>query len=292
MKLAVGPLLYLWDRSRIDRFYESVRDAPVDIVYLGETVCSKRRVYRTADWLALAERLQASGKEVVLSTLALIEAESELAQATRIAATDRYAVECNDLAAVAARDGRPFVIGPHVNVYNGRALAFFAAQGAHRWVAPLELDLATIGQIASDRPSGLELELFAYGRMPLSVSARCFTARAHERPKDDCGFVCGDYPEGLTTCTRDDQPFLTLNGVQVQSAHTHNAIEWVPQARDAGVDVLRLSPVPEGFFGVVEAFRRAAEGAAARLEPGVRRYCDGYLRGGAGMTLSQPSARD
>jgi len=29
-----------------------------------------------------------------------------------------------------------------------------------------------------------DVELFAYGRMPLAYSARCFTARAHGRTKD------------------------------------------------------------------------------------------------------------
>jgi collagenase-like PrtC family protease len=40
----------------------------VDIVYLGETICSKRNQVRFEDWLAIAERLEAAGKEVVLST--------------------------------------------------------------------------------------------------------------------------------------------------------------------------------------------------------------------------------
>ena len=74
MKLSVGPILYLWERSTVLSFYESLCDAPVDIVYLGEVVCSKRRFMRKEDWLSVAEMLRSAGKEAVISTLALIEA--------------------------------------------------------------------------------------------------------------------------------------------------------------------------------------------------------------------------
>jgi collagenase-like PrtC family protease len=74
--------------------------------------------------------------------------------------------------------------------------------------------------------------------------------------------------------------------VQVQSAHTHNALAWIPKLRDTGVDVLRLSPTPEGFFEAVAAFRKAADGQDASIAPGDRSFCDGYLSGGAGMRLS------
>ena len=71
MQLSLGPLQYFWPRERTLAFYREAIHWPVDIIYLGETVCSKRRELRTADWLALAEELAASGKQIVLSTLAL-----------------------------------------------------------------------------------------------------------------------------------------------------------------------------------------------------------------------------
>ena len=77
-RLALGPVQYYWSRDDLLAFYDSVAESPVDIVYLGETVCAKRRSLRLDDWLALGERLAAAGKEVVMSSLALIEAESEL----------------------------------------------------------------------------------------------------------------------------------------------------------------------------------------------------------------------
>lgn len=283
MKLAVGPLLYYWEREAADRFYEAIAAAPVDIVYLGESVCSKRRTYRTVEWIALAERLRDAGKEVVLTTLALTEAESELAVAARVAGQDGFLVEANDLAVVELRGGRPFAIGPHVNVYNPETLRILAREGATRWVAPVELGIEQLAALSAARPAGLEMEVFAWGRMPLAVSARCFTARAHHRAKDDCDFVCIRYPDGLTVQTREDENFLTMNGVQVQSARIHNAIGWVPRLREIGVDVLRLSPAATGFFEIVRDFRAAADGGPVPDVPPDREYCDGYLRGAAGM---------
>ena len=64
-KLSLGPILYYWPRDTVMSFYETIADTPVDIVYLGETVCSKRRLMRLDDWLQLAAMLQAAGKQDV-----------------------------------------------------------------------------------------------------------------------------------------------------------------------------------------------------------------------------------
>jgi collagenase-like PrtC family protease len=41
MKLALGPNLYYWPLDMLQEFYAAVANSPVDIVYLGETVCSR-----------------------------------------------------------------------------------------------------------------------------------------------------------------------------------------------------------------------------------------------------------
>lgn len=291
MKISLGPIPYLWERSRVFDFYARVAEAPVDIVYLGETVCSKRRAMRLPDWLDIAARLTAAGKEAVLSTLTLIEAESEASYLRTIIENGRYTVEANDMAAINMLAGvAPFIVGPHVNVYNSRALELMARIGARRWVMPMELDRETLAALQSSRSANLETEVFVFGRLPLSFSARCFTARAHNLPKDECGFRCADYPEGMPMQTREGQSFLNLNGIQVQSGETYNLVNEIGELRAIKVDILRLSPQPEGMFEIIDAFRHVMDGqlessaAAGSIAPHqTAGFCDGYWHGAPGM---------
>jgi collagenase-like PrtC family protease len=292
MKLSLGPILYYWERERVFDFYAQAADWPVDIVYLGETVCSKRRALRFDDWLTIADRLAAAGKETVLSTLALIEAESELGGVRRVVSDGRHPVEANDAAALNMLDGAgvPFVAGPMLNVYNGEMLALLRELGAYRWVLPVELSRDALAELQARRPPGLETEVFAFGRLPLALSARCFTARAHDLPKDDCRFRCRDYPDGLPLHTRDGRRFLTLNGIQTQSGTVCNLIGALPELRSLNVDVVRLSPQAEHMAGITALFRAAVEGelAAAAAERALAEFtpdgaCNGYWHGEPGM---------
>jgi collagenase-like PrtC family protease len=263
-------------------------------VYLGETVCAKRRELRLQDWLAIGERLQAAGKQVVLSTLALIEAESELSMLRHIAENGRFLVEANDMAAVNILAGRaPFVIGPHINIYNERALFKLAQAGAHRWVPPVELGRDALLALQQAREARLETEVFAFGRLPLAFSARCFTARAANVSKDECGLRCRDYPDGLALATQEKKPFLRLNGIQIQSAATYNLISCIGELDAIGVDVLRVSPQSQGMFRVIEAFRAALDGCTdwEAIENRLAPYmpggaCNGYWYGLPGMQWS------
>lgn len=290
MKIALGPLQYYWPRDAVFAFYDAMAATPVDIVYLGETVCSRRHELRPSDWLTLADRLAAAGKEVVLSTQVLIESPSDLSALRRTAANGRYLVEANDMGAVHAVDGRPFVAGPHLNVYNPATLALLARAGAVRWVAPLEISSAGLAAMAAEMPAAVEAEVFAYGRLPLAFSARCFTARHRNLPKDDCRFSCIEHPDGLQLDTQDDRPFLVLNGIQTQSAKVYNLVDVLPAMRALGVGVVRLSPQSThmgDIVGAVHAVRAGTlSGAAARermaaLMPGAA--CNGFWHGRPGL---------
>lgn len=298
MKLSLGPLQYYWPRDTVFDFYQAVAETPVDVVYVGEAVCSRRHELRLADWIDVARMLRDAGKQAVLSTMVLLESGSDVAAMHKIAQNEEFLVEANDMGAVHNLAGqRRFVAGPQLNLFNADALAWMAGLGASRWVMPLEMRQSDLALLQQSRPAGLETEVFAYGRMPLAFSARCFTARHYNLPKDDCGFRCIEHPDGQLLATREGESFLVLNGIQTQSARVHNLIGDIPALRALGVDLLRLSPQSQYMSEVIAAFdaaRKAAEpdaDALERLRPLMPAApCNGYWHGKPGLDLVTPEA--
>jgi len=291
MRIAIGPISYFWGREKVIEFYRAAAAGPADIVYLGEVVCSKRRQFGLDDWLAVGEDLQAAGKEVVISSLTLLEAASELGALKRLCANDRFTVEANDVSAIQllSAAGKPFVTGPSVNIYNLRSLSLLVNKGLKRWVLPVELGLETLEAMQVGRPAGVETEVFACGRLPLAWSARCYTARSFNLSKDNCQLKCLEFPDGRLLKTQEGEDFLVLNGIQTQSARTHEALGMLPRFEALGVDVLRISPQAEHTHRIVELFDLARTGGdLLALQDELRALlplgaCDGYLHGEAGM---------
>lgn len=267
MRLGLGPLQYFWPRRQVLDFYAESLGWPLDVVYLGETVCSKRRELRQRDWIALAQQQAQAGREVLLSSLALIEAESELGALQQLAAQGQFRIEANDISAVQVcrRRGLPFVGGPGLNVYNLDTLRLLQDDGLYRLVLNVEMSGELIAELraaaAAANQALPELELIAWGRLPLAYSARCFTARALDLAKDQCGFRCIEHPDGLPLQTRDGREFLTLNGIQVQSAERCDLLPEWPQLAAAGIDVLRLYPQRDGTAEALQRFRAVRDGA-------------------------------
>jgi len=251
--IAIGPLLYFWPNDTLLNFYADLAESSADTIVLGEVICSRRHEMKSADWLALARDLASAGKDVVLATQALVESESDLRTLRRIAEQGDFIVEAGDVSAlnVLAETGARFMLGPHINVYSRAALSEYA--GALRWVPPIELPLSAVAAINGDGVV-VPTEFFAYGRMPLAFSARCFTARHHRLTKDQCEFRCRDDADGLLLSTSDGAPFLVLNGIQTQSAATQCLIGERDAMVAAGVSRVRLSPSSVRFNEVVALF--------------------------------------
>ena len=287
MKLSLGPVLFFWERDTLMQFYAEMAEQPLDIIYLGETVCSKRRSLSLDDWLGLARDLQQQSQaQVVLSGLTLVEAASELSSLKRMCANAEFLVEANDMAAVhyLSEQKVPFIGGPALNIYNGHTLAEFIAAGMLRWTPPVESSaqiisaaLKQLDELGVARP---EVEVFAYGHLPLAYSARCFTARSENRAKDDCELCCIQHEEGIPLLSQEGQALFTINGIQTMSAEINNLLADFPSLRAAGVDIARLSPRAKGMQNVISAWDTVRQGEHPPLAV---QGCNGYWHGRPGM---------
>ncbi len=294
-RLTLGPLLFHWPARKRRDFYLRIADeAPVDTVYLGEVVCSKRESEFAAVRAEVIERLRASGKQVVLSTLALVTTPAEV-EAIRELSGEELLVEVNDVAGVQLLAGRPFVVGPYINVFNEGARDFLIGRGAVRIVLPVEMPAKSIAVVAGgDARSEYEVQVF--GRQPLSVAMRCYHARAHERTKDHCQLVCGLDPDGLTARTIDGSDILTVNGTQTLT-HGHAVLLAELDALQAsGVRHFRLSPQDLDMVRVATLYRDVLDGrcapeealASLRALTGEVPYINGFLHGREGLAWTGP----
>jgi len=99
-QLTLGPNLFNWAPEAWRDFYFRIADeAPIDTVYVGEVVCSKRTPFFAPVLPEVVERLLDSGKGVVISTLGLIMNRRELEQLRETAEDSDILIEANDIAA-------------------------------------------------------------------------------------------------------------------------------------------------------------------------------------------------
>jgi len=293
MKFSLGPSLFFWPKQKVEDYYQTAKESSADIIYLGETVCSKRRELRANDWLALAKDLASTDKQIVLSTMALLEAPAEIQVMKKLCDNGELLVEANDLSAVQIMHelNMPFVVGPAINCYNLATLKVLIKQGMMRWTMPVELSgdwLKTLLQQASDEGirDQFECEVFSWGYMPLAYSARCFTARSEDRPKDDCQFCCINYPEGRRMNSREGERVFVLNGIQTMSGYQYNLINEVNEMEKMGVDVARISADNEQAFEQLDKFRAQLTSPSHFPLDGVAQ-CNGYWHKIAGMSIAQ-----
>ncbi len=298
--VTLGPVLFNWQPEAWRDFYFRIADeAPVSTVYIGETVCSKRAPLIEPHYQEVAERLQAAGKTVVFSSLSEVVSKVDRKLAEQICtAADDFLVEANDGSALLHLKGRPHHIGPLMNVYNERTVAFLAGNGATNVCLPAEMPataVAALCEATRDLNVGVEVQVF--GRQSLALSARCYHARAHGRTKDSCRFVCEEDPDGLNLTTIDGRKFLTVNGIQTLSYEYLNLVREVPALRAMGVSRFRLSPHTLDMVGIAKIFARVVEGqlatgeAAALLEamkPNAP-FANGFYYGKPGYTWNTDS---
>jgi collagenase-like PrtC family protease len=253
--LSLGPVYFLWDGPKWRDFYFRIADETgIGHVTLGETICSKRQHFLEPYLADVIERLESAGKHVTLSSLAMVTLERESQQLRSLVRDSQHEIEANDLSAIGLLKGLAHAIGPLVNVYNAATARLLATRGARSICLPPELPMASMIDIATNVPE-VEFEVFAFGRVPLAISARCAHARSKGLTKDNCQFVCGTDPEGLALRTLDRQSFLVLNGVQTLSNTCQVLLGELHDLIAGGFSRIRLSPQDCDMVSVAQIYQ-------------------------------------
>ena len=290
MNITLAPIPFYWPRDVVFEFYQQIKRLPVDRVCLGETICSKRRELRFEDWLEIGNMLAESGKEVVMSTLALLEAESEIRYLKSVCSQSDFMVEANDLAAVETLHAlaKPIIGGPFLNIYNAYTLKLLVEDGLTDWTLPVELGKADLQEMLDQikqQNIKVKTELMVHGYLPLALSARCFTARALGRPKDICKRICIDYPVGIDVDSQEDQRLFNLNGIQTLSGQVMDLLDQMPEIQALNVDSIRICPGQYDMSEIIRAYDQAIRGTLLPNKPSIdATICNGYWYGREGMS--------
>lgn len=289
MKYSLGSVLYYWPKHKLHDFYQLAAQSDADIIYVGETVCSKRREMKPVDWIELAKQLSTSGKQIILSTLALLQASSELKEISKLVDNGDFLVEAHDFGVVnmLAERKLPFIAGHGLNCYNAQALNILLRQGMMRWCMPVELSRDWLINLLNQCDElkirdKFEVEVMSYGHLPLAYSARCFTARSENRAKDDCETCCINYPQGRKVLSQEQQQVFTLNGPQTQSGYCYNLGNEQTSMSDL-VDIVRISPDSVDSLAVLAQFKANQTGKVPL--PMDDKNCNGYWRQVAGLEM-------
>lgn len=290
--LSLGPLLFNWPADKVrDLYFRMAEEAPVDTVYLGEVVCAKRLPFNQHYIPEVVERLQRAGKQVVLSTLALVMDKRDMdAVRAVVEMAGDIMVEANDLSAIAMLEGQRFAVGSYVNTYNESTLRYFEEKGARHVCLPVELSAESIRILAAaQKESTLEVQVF--GRLPLAIASRCYHARAQGKHKDGCQYVCEEDTDGMTVRTLDREQFLAVNGLQTLSYTYSHLLGEMEALRAMGIRHFRLSPHDTDMVEVSRIYRALldrkmdaaeAERKMAELLPDAS-FSNGFYYGNEGI---------
>ncbi|MCL2473527.1 MAG: U32 family peptidase [Alphaproteobacteria bacterium] len=289
-KLTLGPLFFNWNAdTRRDFYYRIADESLFDTVYLGEVVCSKREPFYASVMPSIYDRLLASGKNVVVSTLALVSSEADLAHIKNCIEQNTL-IEANDVACLQALGGKTkHVIGPFINVFNESTLSFLVKNGAYRIVFPAEIPFSSIKKLASNKNTEFEVQVF--GKSPLAIAARCYHARASGIKKHECKIICASDEEGLKVSSLDNQELFSVNGTQVLSHGYTVLLNELPLLQKAGVTHFRLSPQTVDMPAVCRIYRDVLDSKTVPSEAIIKLkkitkdtpYINGFFHGVAGM---------
>jgi collagenase-like PrtC family protease len=294
-KITLGPCLFNWKVNDWRDFYFKIADeSAVDEVYIGEVVCYKRYPFFEVALDDVINRLQSAGKKVNISTFSLILGDLEVNTNKKLIkkSENKYPIEVNDVGTLGMIAGEKYIIGPTINVYNEETMKSLIEQKATRFCFPYEIDkdsLKIMGAL-----EGAEKEIFAFGRAPLAIAARCYHARIHKTTKDDCKYVCEKDYNGKPISTLTDENFLTVNGTQTMSFSYVNLARETEELKKMGINIFRISPHFMDMVSLIDLFKQRLDGnldgeeAIAKMQtlmPKNSEFSNGFYHGKMGRNM-------
>ncbi len=257
MELNIGPVLFNWQAEMWRDFYFMLADeAPIDKVFLGEVICAKRAPLFYPYFDDVIKRLERAKKQIIFSTLAEISSDTDRRLLKKQASQKDFIIEANDIAALAHIGKREHYIGAYINCYNEMALEFFAQNGAKNICLNAEISKETIMELAKKaKEFDVKIEVQIFGRMGLALSARCYHARAYNRTKDSCKYICEVDRDGMELATLEGDKFLAINGIQTMSYSYLNLLNEIEELKEIGVSNFRISPHSHSTLEVTKIFR-------------------------------------
>ncbi|MGV3278803.1 U32 family peptidase [Rickettsiales bacterium LUAb2] len=290
IKLVLGPSLFNWKVEDYRDYYYKIADTDIDEVYIGETVCLRRDPFYKEIQEEIADLLTKKGKQVIFSTIQLILGQPEFKRAEDlINAHPNNLVEVNDINVLSLVKGRNFVAGPTFNNYNEETLSTLEEKGAVRFSFPFELDKNSLQILAKKTTKDCEFQVF--GKIPLAISARCYHARLHDKPKIDCEYVCNLDYNGKLVKTMTNEDFLTINGTQTMSYTYNNLVMELDELKEIGINCFRLSPHYLDMPEVIRIFKAVLQNKLDKSEafskllkllPKGEKFSNGFYYGNKG----------
>ncbi|WP_345316489.1 U32 family peptidase [Ferrimonas gelatinilytica] len=281
MRLSLAPNWWPMDRQAQQSWLAQAQASPAERIVLGETVCRLRDRMAPRTLLEHAQALKAAGKEVVLASLNMVASEADLALVRGVCRQNEFPLEAHDMAGVALahQHGLPFIAGAGLNIYNLDGIRWLLSLGMVGYQPPMEMAADTLATLmaqcqAAQLRDRFSLEILGYGRPVLAVSARCSSARVAGRNRQRCNKVC-QQQGALPVETLEQQPLLTLNGVQVHGHRPQDLLGELALLRALGVEWLRVDPGPQGAQPWLKDLQRALaqqEDAFTPPEPGIRHF--------------------
>jgi collagenase-like PrtC family protease len=294
MKISIGPAPFNWGKNRLMEFYcDEIADTGIEAVYIGNTICHKRNVLNREDFQTIIAALHQKGIKAYYSTLALCTTAEEFDYVKDIYSLfDGLEVNMlgflNLLKQKRFKDlNKDIILGPYLNLYNWKSAACLKKFNPEKLVAPFELPLESIKSITEK--SMIPMEITVWGNLSTALSWRCYTARAVNRTRKNCGMICLEYPEGMLLKSIEGEELFKIDGLQVLSSKTHCLVEYLRQLEENRISTIRIYPQMQQTVAVVNIFRQVlenrldAKSALLQLASyAPSGFCNGWLWGKAG----------